>query len=161
MSRGRKGGSHLVGRVGERVVALELPLVRQVLPMLTVDPCPGGPAALLGFANLGGAPVAVLAVRALFGLPAPDPLEAVDHRLVVCARGGHDVALLVDDVAGLATPSALRSPAVEDRIVAVDVVRQVGVLDGRLCLVLDPGVAIDWLTRTLDLPSPEPAGSAS
>jgi chemotaxis signal transduction protein len=144
--------SHLIGRVGERLVALGLEPIAQVLPMLRVEPCPGGPAALLGFANIGGEPVAALAVRTLFGLPPADPATLADQRLVLCRRGSRTIGLVLDEVLSLDSPTALRSPAVEDRIVAVEVVREVGVLGGRVCVVLDPTVAIDWLTRVIDAP---------
>jgi chemotaxis signal transduction protein len=153
----RVRSTHLIGRVGERLVALELPLVEQVLPMLRIDPCPGGPPALLGFATIAAEPVAVLGLRALFGLRPVEELAGVDQRVALCAWNGRRVGLALDHADGLGRPDALRSPTVEDRIVAVEVVRQVGVLGGRLCLVLDPAVAIDWLTRSMTTPQPQEA----
>jgi chemotaxis signal transduction protein len=152
--RGARGHtSHLVGRVGDRLVALALAGVEQVLPRMRVEPCPGGPAALVGFANIAGQPVAILAVRTLFGLAPPDPATLAEHRVVLCRRGERTLGLLLDEVLALDAPTALRSPSVEDRIVAVEVVREVGVIGGRVCVVLDPAVAIDWLTRVIDAPT--------
>jgi chemotaxis signal transduction protein len=155
--KARTKSAHLLGAVGGRLVALELPHVKQVLAMMLVEPCPGGPKALLGFANLGGEPVPVLALRVLFGLrEVEDAFHAVDQRLVVCVHRGRQIGLVLDEIEGLGEATALRAPSVDDRIVAVEVVRGIGLVGDRLCVVVDPAVAIDWLTRVIDVPALDP-----
>jgi purine-binding chemotaxis protein CheW len=138
----------VLGTVGERLVAIELAHVRQVIPMIFIESCPGGPKALVGFANLAGEPVPVLTVRTLFGLP--DAADAVEQVIVVCSHRSRAVGLVVDAVTGLGRPEAARSPTIDDRIVAVEVVKSIGLAGDRLCVVLDHAVAVDWLTRVLE-----------
>lgn len=111
---------------------------------------PGGPAALVGFANLEGSPLPILRLRALFGLPEPE--DDLDHHVVVCGRGATQVGLALDKAIGLGALEALRSPTVEDHLVAADVVKAVGLYEGSICVVIDAAVAVEWLTQTVDLP---------
>ena len=155
---------HVLGEVGGRRVALALDEVESVLPMLALEPVPGGPAALLGVANLGGEPVPVLTLRGLFGL-AHDP-DDLDHRIVVCRLGERRLGLCVDAVHDLGVPSNLRAPTAADRLVAMEVVRAFGVCEGNVCAVLDPRIAAEWLARTLERlepqqPGPEESGEAA
>jgi chemotaxis signal transduction protein len=149
--RARARATHLLGSVAGRLVAIELAPVVEVIPMLAIDEVPGGPAGLLGFADLSGEPVPVLSLRTLFGLPA----EAQDpaHQIAICRREGRTFGLVLDEAHGLETLTALRSPTVDDRIVALEVVKAVGITGGRLAFVLEPEVVVDWLTRVL-APSP-------
>jgi chemotaxis signal transduction protein len=156
MNRARAAATHLLGTVAGRLVALELERVVEVLPMLAIDAVPGGPPGLLGFADLGGEPLPVLSLRVLFGAPAPAPHPA--QRIAICRREGLDLGLVLDEAHGLDSVARLRSPTVDDRIVAVEVVKAVGVAQGRLCFVLAPEVVAEWLTRVL---APPPLASPS
>jgi chemotaxis signal transduction protein len=137
----------MLGAVDGRLVALELAALVEVLPMLAVVPVPGGPLGLVGFADLGGEPVPVLSLRALFGLP---PGEAdPTHRIALCRREGRLFGLVLDEAIALGSVAQLRSPTADDRIVAVEVVKAVGIAHGRLCFVLEPRVVVEWLTRVV------------
>jgi len=139
----------LLGLVGGQRIALVLTSVKQVLPMIELSEMPGGPSGLAGFANLGTEPVPVLRLRTLFGLD--EAAQDIDHRIVLCSVDSRRVGLIVDEATGLGHPENLRSPSIEDRLVALEVVLGVGIYEGEICLLLDPTVAIDWLTRTLEV----------
>jgi chemotaxis signal transduction protein len=149
---------HLIGSVAGRLVALELEHVSEVLPMLPVDPVPGGPSGLAGFVGLEGEPVPVFSLRVLFGLEraGADPRQ----RIVVCASSSRPVGLVVDDVAGLGEVSSCRSPTVEDRIVALEVVKAIGLVADGVCVLLEPRVVVEWLTGFLAGARPSPAPEA-
>jgi chemotaxis signal transduction protein len=138
---------HLIGSVASRLVALELEHVSEVLPMLPIDPLPRGPSGLAGFVGLEGEPIPVFSLRVLFGLEraGADPQQ----RIVVCACSDRLVGLVVDDVAGLGEVSSCRSPTVADRIVALEVIKAIGLVEGVVCVLLDPRVVVDWLTGFL------------
>jgi chemotaxis signal transduction protein len=132
----------LVSVAGQRLL-LDLRLVDRVLPMLAVEPAHGAPPALLGWADLGGRPVPILALRPLLGLP--HPADDVDHRIVVCAHPEGAVGLVADEVLGPCAPSAERPATLEDRALAADVVRGVAIVPGGPALVLELRPALRWL----------------
>jgi chemotaxis signal transduction protein len=150
--------SHLIGSVGGRVVALELEHLAEVIPMLAIDPVPGGPAGLAGFIGLEGEPVPVFDLRTLFGLPRGD--ATLEQRIAIATPSGRPVGLIFDEVSGLGAVEACRSPRVEDKIVALEVVKAIGLSDGRVSVVLDPRVAVEWLTRFLAPAAPSVEGGA-
>ncbi|WP_395670263.1 chemotaxis protein CheW [Phenylobacterium sp.] len=72
--------------------------VRDVLPTAPLDRPPGSPTALAGFMNVGGRPLAVISLSALFGgAEAGDSLYHHVLRLAL-ADGGPAIGLLVERV---------------------------------------------------------------
>lgn len=136
----------LVTVAGQRLV-LDLELVVRALPMLAVEPVHGAPRAVLGWADLGGQPVPIVALRPLLGLE--QPADDLDHRIVVCAHPDGVVGLVADEVVGPCVATAERPATLEDRVLAAEVVRGVALVPGGPALVLDLRPALRWL---VDLP---------
>lgn len=88
----------LVFEIGGARLGLPLAEVREVLPALALAPLPGAPELVEGVADVRGEAVAVLDVRARFGLGAR-AMAASDHIVVAAARDGkrsRPVGLRVD-----------------------------------------------------------------
>jgi purine-binding chemotaxis protein CheW len=129
----------VVGSLASHRVALPLAFVEEVLPMLALEQA-GGPAALLGWAQLDGEPIPVVSLRALVGWPPPE--DDLDHRIVIGSAGGRRVGLVLDDVLELGEAESVRPPTVEGVPLAMEVVHGVGMVGGALCLLLEPEIAI-------------------
>lgn len=143
LQRRRRGGTHLLCVLDDRLAAVRLDHVIRVLPIMSADVVPGAPPAVAGFVNVAGEPLPLLRLRALFGLPAVD--DDVDHRVVLCAAAGRTLGLIVDDVLGLGEPTARRSPTEDDGIVTTHGVEAVGLVGDRLCLLVDAAAVADAL----------------
>ncbi|HEX2206001.1 MAG TPA: chemotaxis protein CheW [Longimicrobium sp.] len=97
---------------GERY-ALALAAVREVVRAVAVSRLPGAPAAVQGVIGVRGALVAVLDLRARFGLPAK-PVDPAEH-FVIAHDGARTVALRADRVAGIerVDPAEVADPRAE------------------------------------------------
>jgi len=137
----------LVVRVAGQRLALDLGVVVRVLPMLAVEPVHGAPEAVLGWADLGGQPVPILALRPLLGLE--QPADDLDHRIVVCAHPEGLVGLVADEVVGPCVATAERATTLEDRVLAAEIIRGVGLVPGGAALVLDLRPTLGWLADLL------------
>lgn len=80
-------------------LALPLPAVERVLPMVAAPPLPRAPAIALGAINLHGRVLPVLDLRRRLGFPPRAP--GLSTRLLVAAAGRRSLALPVDDVLGI------------------------------------------------------------
>lgn len=80
--------------------ALGIAKIDKVLPAVAISPVPQAPAIVLGLVNIHGRILPVLNIRRLFRLPAMAP--APEHRLVLARTATRPVALLVDEVLGVA-----------------------------------------------------------
>jgi purine-binding chemotaxis protein CheW len=89
----------LAFEVGGRVFALPVSRVVTLIRAVAIDPVPGAPPIIEGLINVRGQIVAVLDVRARFGLPAR-AVATTDH-LILASLGSRTVALRVDRVVDL------------------------------------------------------------
>ncbi|MGH7804816.1 MAG: chemotaxis protein CheW, partial [Candidatus Binatia bacterium] len=89
----------LAFEVGGRVFALPVARVIGLLRAVAIEPVPGAPPIIEGLINVRGQIVAVLDVRARFGLPSR-PVSTTDH-LILASAGSRTVALRVDRVVEL------------------------------------------------------------
>jgi purine-binding chemotaxis protein CheW len=85
--------------VGDRVVGIDVSMVRQVLILREYTRVPGAPAHVLGVVNHRGAILPLLDPRPLLGC-ASRPIEPGARALVV-QTGADQVGLLIDGVVGL------------------------------------------------------------
>jgi len=69
--QGSQSTSLLLVRLGERLVALPMDRVEEVVRMVTLTPTDSAVTAVLGLADYHGNPVAVLDARGLLGEPVP------------------------------------------------------------------------------------------
>jgi purine-binding chemotaxis protein CheW len=97
---GNNGTSYLVSRAGEKLLALALRDVVEVMRPLPISVLEGAPAFVLGASVVRGAPVPVIDARTLLGeaLSSPGGGRWISLRL-----GARRAALAVDDVAGTRT----------------------------------------------------------
>lgn len=105
-------GPFLIFRLEESLFALAAAEVAEILPLPILERPPGSPAVLAGFANLGGAPLAVIDLGVVLGQPAePDPQNVYRHILRLREGGA---GLLVDrvlDIAAIAETTVPAEPA--------------------------------------------------
>ncbi len=88
--------SLLLVRLGERLVALPMDRVEEVVRMVTLTPTDSAVTAVLGLADYHGNPVAVLDARGLLGEPV-EPIRA-SQAVVFCRLPPLKVGLRVDEV---------------------------------------------------------------
>ena len=131
-------GEHLqvlVVEVGGQRYGLPVADVRELVRAVTILPVPRAPAIVEGIINLRGNIVAVLDIRARFGLPAK-PLEPADH-FVVAEAGNRMVALRVDRALDLVHLEAADIEDARGLIPGADYVSWVAKLPHNLVLVHD------------------------
>ena len=94
---------------GERY-AFALDAVREVVRAVAVSRLPGAPVVVQGVIGVRGALVAVLDLRARFGLP-PRPVDPAEH-FVIAHDGARTVAVRADRVVGIerVDPAAVADP---------------------------------------------------
>lgn len=118
--------------------ALARTAVSEVLPLadLHAPPAAGGP--LAGFLDLGGAPVPVIDLARLLGLPKRDGAQADDPYRHLVLAAGEAIAFLVDRVDDLVvvTDPEIR-PVAEARTLNGCIMAEIGLGD-RMIHVLDP-----------------------
>jgi len=118
--------------------ALARAAVSEVLPLpdLHSPPMAGGP--LAGFLDLGGAPVAVIDLARLLGLPMRDGAQADDPYRHLVLAAGEAIAFLVDRVDDLVVVAdAEIRPVAEARTLNGCVTAEIGLRD-RMVHLLDP-----------------------
>lgn len=102
----------LICDVGPRRFALALAEVVEILPVVPLWRPPGLPRPLVGFADVRGIAVAVLAPELLFdGAAVLERIGFYAH--LVHVRGSGGLCLLVDRAAEIVVPGAMRPVAVE------------------------------------------------
>jgi len=89
----------VVWSLDQQRYALPFSVVERVVRVVAFTPLPDAPAIVCGMINLQGRLLAVIDMRARFGLPLR-PLQLSDQLLIARMRK-RDVALLVDGVQGL------------------------------------------------------------
>jgi purine-binding chemotaxis protein CheW len=96
----------------EQRFALYLSAVDRVVPAVEVNPLPKAPGIVVGVINVQGCIVPVVDVRERFGLAACELLHT--HQFILARASGRRVALIVDQVHGVAeyAPDTL-APAAE------------------------------------------------
>lgn len=92
--------SLLLFRAGGRVLALPAEVTRQVRPLDTLTPLPGGGGALLGLSAAAGRVVPVADLHALLNLPAPHADDQRAPLLLLLETQGQALGLPVDEVIG-------------------------------------------------------------
>ena len=122
---------------GQRLYALPLTHVREIMRALPVDPVPAMPDFLLGLALIRGAPVPVLDCARLVGR-ARSPGVA---RFVTLTLGQRQLALAVDGVLGVRQLSAATLAEVVPLLDSSDagLVQSIATHDAELLLVLRTG----------------------
>lgn len=88
--------SLLVVRAGERLFALPLDRVQEVVPARPLTPIPGAGAAVSGMVNVRGRVLPVVDLAAALHLDSA--ATGPDHRLLVVQHSGREVGLGVEDV---------------------------------------------------------------
>lgn len=126
--------SLLVVVAGERLFALPLEAVREVVTARPYAPVPGAPPAVRGVVNVRGRVVTVVDLGAALRLE--PTAAAADHRLLVVEHAGRGIGVAVRDVARiLAHPLDELVPPAEGS--ESGWVRATGRMDGREIEVLD------------------------
>lgn len=124
----------LVCRVHERICALPLAHVAEVMRPLPIDPMPGAPDFILGLSLIRGEPTPVMNMARLLNEP-----DAEVGRFVAIKVAGRPVALAVSTVEGarsVARASLSLMPSLLHDV-GSDTVAFIGVRDAELLLVLD------------------------
>ena len=80
--------------------ALRLADVERILPAVEISPVPKAPGIVLGLINVHGRILPVLNIRPLLRLPETE--TGLNDRLILTRTAGLPLAILVDDVTGLA-----------------------------------------------------------
>lgn len=124
----------LVCRVHERICALPMAHVAEVMRPLPIETMPGAPDFVLGMSLIRGEPTPVLNMARLLNEPETDV-----GRFVTIKAIGRPLALAVSMVQGVrgVDAAALRLMPSLMRDVDLDVVAYIGVRDAALLLVLD------------------------
>ncbi len=122
---------YLLVRTGGRRCALPLDVVRRVVRGLQIYPVPGSDQRLLGLAQFGGEPMAIVDLAALFDEVGGRHGDGVT--VVVGRRSGGDsgsvLGLAVDEVAEVSEIEGSSDPAADDRVMVLDSERLLGELD--------------------------------
>lgn len=100
----------LVCSVGDDRVGIELPFVREVLPLPGVVEVPHTPQWLLGVMNYRGRVLAVVSLRYLLELPGQEG-DAASQRLLLLELPGATLGLAVDALDGISHAEVVPSPA--------------------------------------------------
>jgi purine-binding chemotaxis protein CheW len=121
-------------RSGQRLYALPLAYVREIMRALPVDPVPAMPDFLLGLALIRGAPVPVLDCARLVDAGVPGQAA----RFVTLAVGERHLALAVDSVIGVRTLPVAALADVAPLLDGTDasLVQAIATLDAELLMVL-------------------------
>jgi purine-binding chemotaxis protein CheW len=97
--------------MGERLFAIDVALVSEVVKVESAIPVPRSPSFVLGLFGLRGAPIALLDLEEILGIGEPQGQKAVNTALVV----KHDdlvVAFAIDRLEAVVTPDrGVESPA--------------------------------------------------
>ncbi len=80
--------------------ALRLADVERILPAVEISPVPKAPGIVLGLINVHGIILPVLNIRPLLRLPEVE--TGLNDRIILTRTAGRPLAILVDEVAGLA-----------------------------------------------------------
>ncbi len=126
----------LVVRARERVCALPLTEVEEVMRPLPVETMLGAPAGVLGVARIRGAPVPVVDLGALLGgAGAP---ASVGRRFVTVKQGTKRLALSVEGLVGTRwlPVASLHAPAASDREGVAQAVDRMGALEDQLLFLI-------------------------
>jgi purine-binding chemotaxis protein CheW len=131
----------LLCRIGLAIGALALKDVRETMRPLPIEPLPGTPAFVLGFAIIRGFPTPVIDAGQLLGssaLPSM-PVVSASARFVSLRLGERTAALAVDAVLDIRSvpKEALSDIAPLLRGRDAELVSLIGALDARLLLVLE------------------------
>lgn len=96
------GGSRalLLFALGARKLAIPVASVLRVVPAVEITPLPNAPAPVRGIINVQGAIVPVYDLHQRLGLPVR-PVACEDF-LILARNGSRDVALLADEICGVA-----------------------------------------------------------
>jgi purine-binding chemotaxis protein CheW len=129
---------YVLFRVGAGNYVLPASTVLEMETFTGATPIPGAPPHVAGLVQIRGKVIAVVDLRARFGMPAAE--LALDNRVVVIDHAGRRVGLLVDsarEVAQLAA-DAFRPPPEVVAEQARGFVKAVAEVDKRLVMLLDP-----------------------
>lgn len=102
----------LLVRLGERLFALPMQRVEEVVRMVTLTPSDSAAAAVLGLVDYHGRPVAVIDPRGFGGEPMPP--AATSQALVICTLPPLQVGLRVDEVVDVTQVQASDFTAAEE-----------------------------------------------
>lgn len=125
----------LIFTVGQRICAIHVENVAEIMRPLPVQPVVGMPAPVRGLSVIRGAPMPVLDMRMLLdGLPGDDC-----SRFVVLKMGDRSVAITVDRVIGMQGVAASDMHELPPllRTASAALVSAVGAVDRQLLVVLD------------------------
>lgn len=127
----------VVFRLGSEEYGIEIDLVREIIRRTEVTPVPHAAKAVKGVINLRGKIVAIVDLRARFGLERSK--DSATERIVVVEVGGHLVGIEVDaatEVLRLSPESIEPPPDVLASEDMEDAVMGVGKIDDRLIVLL-------------------------
>jgi purine-binding chemotaxis protein CheW len=122
--------------LGAERYGFESAFVREALPFKDWTPAPCAPPFIQGIMHVRGSLLAVLNLKALFGLPAQD--AAAPRTVLVLRADGLECGVLADEVAGVQTFPAGRLQPPPATLTGIRARCLRGVADGQL-VVLDAG----------------------
>ncbi len=122
----------VVFQLGASTYALRLESVKRVIPSVEVSSLPSAPEIVLGVINVEGRIVPVFDVRRRFRLPKKS--LALADRIILARTSRREVALIVDHVVGVMTPT------VSEVVLSNEVLDRVDYVEG--VIPLEDGVAL-------------------
>lgn len=124
--------------LGERVFALDIMGIREILRLMPVTPVPEAPEAVLGIINVRGELLTVLDGRRLFGVVAEEAPKR-ESRIIVGSHQGARFGILVDsvmDVASVEGEGIGPPPGDSPMSTVLGIFRRPGDEEGRVVILL-------------------------
>lgn len=81
-------------------VCIDIDNINKVLPLLMLEPVPGGPPYLAGIMNFAGKSIPVIDLALRLGM-IRNKVYSLDMSIILCSRRAHQIGLIVDKVQGL------------------------------------------------------------
>jgi purine-binding chemotaxis protein CheW len=109
--------------LGRENIALDLPAVICLVPMVELTPLPGAPSMVSGIINVRGDIVPVIDVRKRFGFTERDP--ETEGQLVIARTSARTVALRIDSASGVIDASPYEAMSAQDIVPGLDYIKGV------------------------------------
>ena len=127
--------------LGDRVFALEIMGIREILRLQPVTPIPDAPSTVIGIINVRGELLPVMDMRKLFAVSGEEAVKR-EMRIVVGGRAGSRFGMMVDSVLEVVTLSVDEiEPAPTDEAdgPVLGIFKRPGDEDGKIVILLKTG----------------------